>query len=206
MKEYIYNLTEEIARWSFEVSCKTNKDWYIAFSNPTAGPWKSIKAMDKLGNEGNIYTFDAQENRPDIVLVNDKLRIIIIIEAKADYSDLLNEAQMKKSVKVVADLSKMLQKMRDDQYWGKRYMYKIYVGLLWGTSTPLHSAEKKELFDLYHSEILGLNNIDKRLILGIEVLKDDNGLRCFLCGENYEINEATISIQELADSLLLEAI
>ena len=38
---YTFRLTEEIARWAFEVVCKNSSDWYIAFTNPTAGPWKT---------------------------------------------------------------------------------------------------------------------------------------------------------------------
>jgi hypothetical protein len=41
---YSYNLTEEICRWSFEVHIKKLESWWIAFTNPTAGPWKKIES------------------------------------------------------------------------------------------------------------------------------------------------------------------
>ena len=30
-----YRLTEEFARWAFEIECKKTAGWYIAFTNPT---------------------------------------------------------------------------------------------------------------------------------------------------------------------------
>ena len=63
-----YRLTEEFARWAFEIVCKQSPNWYIAFTNPTAGPWKAINAFDKKGREGRIYSFDAKDKRPDIIL------------------------------------------------------------------------------------------------------------------------------------------
>ena len=44
---YNFRLTEEIARWAFEIICRENPNWYVAFTNPTAGPWKTIKGLNK---------------------------------------------------------------------------------------------------------------------------------------------------------------
>ena len=41
----INRLNEELARWAFEIKISENSDWEIAFTNPTAGPWKTVKAL-----------------------------------------------------------------------------------------------------------------------------------------------------------------
>lgn len=201
MNIYEFKLVEEIARWAFEVVCKLNDDWYIAFSNPTAGPWKSIKAIDKNGIEGKVYTFDLLEKRPDIILVNDKLKVIIIIEAKDKYENLIKEKQIIKSSEVVVDLSKILKKERNNKFWGKRYMYNIFVGLLWGANKPISLIDKEKLFDLYHKETAKDRNIDGRLIIGVEVIKDNDILKCSVCGKNYENGNKTINISDMSRSL-----
>ena len=51
----INRLNEEIARWAFEIIFKTNTSWHIAFTNPTAGPWKTIKSVSlQSGKEGEV--------------------------------------------------------------------------------------------------------------------------------------------------------
>ena len=70
----INRLNEEIARWAFEILFKTNTEWKIAFTNPTAGPWKTIKANSLTDNtEGEVYRFILEEDRPDIIMYNDRL-------------------------------------------------------------------------------------------------------------------------------------
>ena len=88
---YNFRLTEEISRWAFEIRCRESLDWYIAFTNPTAGPWKTIKGTDQFGKEGEVYRFELEQPRPDIILVNDKLRVIVIIEAKDSIEKLTSE-------------------------------------------------------------------------------------------------------------------
>lgn len=196
-----YKLTEEIARWAFEVLCKENAQWYIAFTNPTAGPWKAIKAVGKNGQEGRVYTFDSKEKRPDIILVNDSMKLILIFEAKSDINSLLKRDQVTKSTRVVADIGKMLQKMRNNEYWGKRYMYKIVLGLLWGNEENLELEVYDNLFDKYKNELSCYENIDTRLILGIETLKKENSLMCVAYGKNYEAGEQTLTLEMLSESL-----
>lgn len=198
-----FKLTEEFARWAFEIQCKATPNWYIAFTNPTAGPWKAITAKDKNGNEGRIYTFDANEKRPDIILVNDQLKLIVIIEAKNDVYALINSNQFQKSTKVVSDIGKQLQKIRTDSFWGKRYMYKIVLGLLWGSNEEKSSLEYNDIFDTYYNEICKYDNIDRRIVLGIEVTKHDNSLSCSITGKSYEKGLSTISISALASSFNL---
>lgn len=88
-----YHLTEEISRWAFEVACREQTSWDIAFTNPTAGPWKTIKAKGALGDLGEVYRFALEENRPDIILINDDINIIIIVEAKDSLEKLINKTQ-----------------------------------------------------------------------------------------------------------------
>ena len=97
---YNFRLTEEISRWAFEIRCRESLDWYIAFTNPTAGPWKTIKGTDQFGKEGEVYRFELEQPRPDIILVNDKLRVIVIIEAKDSIEKLTSCYQAAKSVNV----------------------------------------------------------------------------------------------------------
>lgn len=79
----INRLNEEIARWAFEIIFKTNTSWHIAFTNPTAGPWKTIKSVSlQSGKEGEVYRFILEEDRPDIIMYNDSLRVVLIFEAK----------------------------------------------------------------------------------------------------------------------------
>ena len=50
----INKLNEEIARWAFEILFTDRSDWVIAFTNPTAGPWKTIKASNEFGEIGEV--------------------------------------------------------------------------------------------------------------------------------------------------------
>ena len=58
MKPKLVSISEEIVRWSFEISVNRSDDWLIAFTNPTAGPWKRITAPDSDGKRGEIHRFE----------------------------------------------------------------------------------------------------------------------------------------------------
>lgn len=168
---YSFKLTEEIARWIFEVKIKNSLYWYIAFTNPTAGPWKSIKCKDKNGNIGEVHRFSRDEERPDILLVNDELQIVLIIEAKDSLSKLKNDNQAKKSVNVVLELGRILNAKKTNIYWGNRADYKIITGLLWGANSKSSPKEREELFEVYR-KLIGAdksNIIYNNMLLGIEV-------------------------------------
>ena len=52
--EKAYKINEEIVRQTLEVKFKKNSggdydEWFICFSNPTAGPWKKIMFPTKVG-------------------------------------------------------------------------------------------------------------------------------------------------------------
>ena len=123
---YTYKLTEEISRWAFEIHIKNKKTWWIAFTNPTAGPWKRIEAFDKNHNKGEVYRFGRDEKRPDIVIVNDKLKSIIIFEAKDSLGKLKIESQTAKSCLVINDMAETLATIKDNPFWGNRHSHKIY--------------------------------------------------------------------------------
>lgn len=132
---YTFRLTEEISRWAFEVSCANRSCWFIAFTNPTAGPWKTIKCTNSDGKVGEVYRFELEETRPDILLVNDNLRLIIVIEAKDSLTKLISGNQVEKSVEVVNQLSSILGDKRHNPFWGERADYCIITGILWGAET-----------------------------------------------------------------------
>lgn len=183
---YDFNLTEEIARWAFEVVCSSQHNWYISFTNPTAGPWKTIKGKNANGEDGEVYRFELEENRPDIVLVNDELQVNLIIEAKDSLNKLVAGNQVEKSVRVVHDLSIILQRERGNEFWRQHARNTVIMGLLWGTQNPTTVDERNTVFDTYHNEALQFQSFNRNIILGIETRRVGNGLTCSICGKYYE--------------------
>lgn len=177
MKEvrYQYKLTEEIARWAFEVHVRELPDWNIAFTNPTAGPWKRLMANDSKGMPGEVHRFLREDDRPDLVLVNDTLRSILIIEAKDTLGRLLTAAQVGKSCAVVVKLSTTLRDLRDNPFWGDRAGYRVLPGLLWGSSTPSVESQRLSAFETYEEEFAAIG-LHHRGLIGIEILRDGDAL------------------------------
>lgn len=134
---YKYRLTEEIARWVLEVYVQNNqvskKHWWIAFTNPTAGPWKRLMAKT---HEGMVeaYRFRREEGRPDLVLVNDDLKVVLIIEAKDTHRRLVDAKQMSKSVSVIVAMREQLGALSDHVAWASRSSYSYIPGFLWTRS------------------------------------------------------------------------
>ena len=172
---YTYKLTEEISRWAFEIHIKNINSWWIAYTNPTAGPWKRVESYDEKNKKGEVCRFGRDEKRPDIIIVNDELKIIIIFEAKDSLDKLKSKNQIEKSCKVVEDMAKTLNSIVDNPYWGERHSYKKYNGLLWG-STNLSSNESiQEVFRIYSEELNRIESIiDKTIQIGVESNKDIN--------------------------------
>ncbi|MGM9662330.1 MAG: hypothetical protein ACI3WR_04490 [Oscillospiraceae bacterium] len=188
MMRSINRLNEEIARWAFEILFKTDTSWHIAFTNPTAGPWKTMKAVSlKSGEEGEVYRFILEEDRPDIVMYNDDLRAVIIFEAKDSLQKLREEKQAKKSAAVVVKLAGILRAKDGNSFWKGRETYRIVLGLLWGsTERPETEAEKEELFDYYHSLAEGKAAVYPELIVGVETLYRGGALRCSAFCKSYD--------------------
>lgn len=187
---YKFKLTEELARWTFEVACKENKDWFIAFTNPTAGPWKTIKGLDSDGNEGEVYRFELEETRPDIVIVNDKLRLVLIIEAKDSLSKLVKREQVEKSVEVVDQLTRLLRSKRNNRFWGDRAGYRMITGLLWGNKSSSDEMLIRDAYDMYYREMCKYK-LDSSFIFGVETLQSGNDLECRYSGKIYENEQAS---------------
>ena len=193
---YNFRLTEEIARWAFEIICKENPDWYIAFTNPTAGPWKTIKGLNKNGKAGEVYRFELEETRPDIILVNDKLQLIIIMEAKDSIEKLTAGEQSEKSIKVVDTLTSILKTCKSNPYWGNRINYPVITGLLWGAETPTSPLERSYAFNKYYQSMNQYPQLDTRILVGIETRRKGDGLQCYFCSKSYE------QTQTIAPSLI----
>lgn len=146
---YRFRLTEEIARWTFEVHVRRLPDWSIAFTNPTAGPWKRLMAYDQSGSEGEVHRFLREETRPDLVLVNDDLKVVCIIEAKDALPPLLDPVQVAKSCAVVKVLSATLRSLGGNSFWGERAHYTVIPGLLWASESPTRETERARAFSIY---------------------------------------------------------
>ena len=197
---YSFKLTEEIARWAFEIICKENQDWYIAFTNPTAGPWKTIKGINNSGIEGEVYRFESKEPRPDIILVNDQLKLIIIIEAKDSIKKLTNGDQVAKSIEVVHTLHGILKgnNAKNNPFWGKRADYDLITGLLWGTENQTTLEERSNTFDEYHRKITTFPQLLDNIIIGIETRRTGEELNCYFCGKTYHSASTSPSLDNIA--------
>lgn len=196
----INRLNEEIARWAFEIIFKTNLSWKIAFTNPTAGPWKTIKAASKTtGLEGEVYRFILEEDRPDIIMYNDELETIIIFEAKDSLRKLIDSKQSRKSAEVVVKLARILASKSGNDFWKGRENYAVILGLLWGsTEQPETENEKDRLYDCYHNLVENEGLVFSDLIIGVETLYNEGALLCTpfykdYSGENSEFGNSIIN-------------
>ena len=198
---YTYRLTEEIARWAFEIKCSETKDWYISFTNPTAGPWKSMKCKNNKNIEGEIYRFGANEDRPDIVIVNDKIQSVIIIEAKDSLHKLIEGDQACKSVKVVNDISNMLKNC-ESPFWGeRRQKYPVYLGLLWGCEDFDSKSDIDNVISTYYELMKDYENIDRSKIINIITQKQNEQLTCHLLIKNYGKENNSLYEKYVCESL-----
>lgn len=169
--KYKFKLTEEVVRWVFEVETKKNSsEYYIAFTNPTAGPWKKItfKNNDNIFKE--VYRFESEEKRPDLVLVDDSNKKICIIEAKDYLNNLLKSNQPSKTVEVFED---MIHKFKNSQnkLLKSKSEYTMVFGLLWGCDSATSDEDLKNLFN-EHIKLLDNYLMENRTlsVLGIEVI------------------------------------
>ena len=172
---YTFNLTEELARWAFELRIEDLPDWQIAFSNPTAGPWKRVCASDAKGITGEVHRFGKSDLRPDLLLVNDALSAIVIVEAKPDLPALVQAKQVAKSCRVVNDLAVTLSGLGHNSHWNGRAEYQTVVGLLWGATVPAPKNVRSEAFGLYE-KCLSRSNTTHAGLIAIEVLRTNDDL------------------------------
>ena len=191
-----FKLTEEFSRWAFEVQILKLIDWHIIFRNPTAGPWKRIESKDSKGRVGEVYRFNREEKRPDIIIVNDKLKTIIIFEAKDSLQKRLNKSQISKSAKVVIDMSNVLSQI-NSPYWGDRKRYKMLNGLLWGAEEHPSEDKIKEAFMLYSEAFQSIDpSFDEINQIGIEAQKIEDKIDL-----NYFKSENNLYLQQLVKSI-----
>ena len=202
MLRRINRLNEEISRWAFEIIFKQNKKWTIAFTNPTAGPWKTIKANSLLTNKnGEVYRFILEEDRPDIIMYNDELKTVLIFEAKDSLIKLTDKTQYKKSAEVVIKLAKILYDKRNNDFWKGRENYKVILGLLWGANDEHeHLTDIYDLFDLYQSLVAKEKRVFSDMIFGVETLYKNNSLKCYFYNKCYSSGLDTFS-SDLLNSL-----
>ena len=196
----ITRLNEEISRWAFEIKIETSKDWKIIFTNPTAGPWKKIMCTDENNNVGEVYRFQLEEERPDIIMINDDLKMILIIEAKDSIEKLTQGTQANKTVEVTENMAKMLMENGHNRFWNERSQYKTYLGLLWGNDGLDGSSKIESLFKNHYSLLVKNPHIEKELIIGIETIFDasSNSIKCV---PHYFYKEKTEFINSVMTSL-----
>jgi len=173
--KYSYSISEEIVRWSFEVFIKNNFEelrWWIAFTNPTAGPWKTIIAIDDKGFSHEVYRFTRDEDRPDLVLVNDVKKTILVIEAK-DYCDkLCDRRQMEKSLKVIVKMQETLQGITNTM-WESRKNYSFVPSFLWYTSNSQSCAEENTMVtNLFDQVKITLPVVKNQSVVNIIIYKN----------------------------------
>jgi len=168
MNEYEYSINEEITRWVLEVYINNHTDnWKIAFTNPTAGPWKKIIAPS---TSKEIYRFIREEARPDLIIVNDILSTILIIEAKDDYRKLLDNAQMKKSIDVYDNISRIYDKSSIKDISKKKHYNKI-PSFLWFSKDIRNILNESDKVIELHDSLADT----KRNIINIVILQKSNG-------------------------------
>lgn len=202
--KYTYKLTEEFARWAFETRCNETEDWYIAFTNPTAGPWKVMKCLNEDKIENEIYRFGSNEERPDIVLINDKLNLIIIFEAKDLLHKLIEGNQAEKSVKVVSDITKFLRTCSSPNWGRKRQNYTICLGLLWGCEEFENMEKINTVLDTYSKIIQKYENVNHSIIVSIITKKTNQNLDCYLHIKNYGNSDISYIKDSMQESLSLK--
>lgn len=200
---YTFRLTEEIARWAFEINFNDTSEWRIAFTNPTAGPWKTIKAPSlSTGITGEVYRFELEETRPDILLFNDRLKCIIIIEAKDSLEKLLTGEQVEKTIAVVDQLSTLLSQLSSNPFWAGRETYKVVTGILWGREQIYTNQQYEQLFSAHHDEMQKHGHLYKDFILGIETVREENTLKCVTIAKCFH-SAALDAARTIAQSMCL---
>lgn len=172
-------VTEEVARWVFEVHLTSETNWDIAFTNPTAGPWKRVMASDQWGRRGEVHRFLREDTRPDLILISDELEAIVIVEAKTRVEQLLTERQATKTVAVVKEMAELLQGRGSNPYWQRRANYGTLCGLLWGGERKA-SPETLDKLKRTYLPIIASGSQISTSILTVECLRepDQAHVRC----------------------------
>lgn len=192
MINYTFDINEEIARWVTEVYIRQSQGmgWWIAFTNPIAGPWKKITALNGEGIPVEIYRFEREGERPDLIIVNDTLKTILIVEAKDFVSKLIATDQMTKSVRVINGITSILQNCPNEN-WLKRKDYTILPSFLWYTE---NEQDIRSEDTLVRDSFATLSESDSTRIVNIVVTKDGNG----------DLKNNFVTEKQISDSLDLK--
>lgn len=164
-----YRMTEEVIRWRFELQLRGSKHWWVAFTNPTAGPWKRLMGRNSTGESGEVYRFPRDEDRPDVVAVNESLSLVMIVEAKDTAESLNAKEQVQKSSAVVTKLSAALARLSTNPFWAHRARYTVIAGLLWGRAFDDDSVDVEKVFRPYRSRL------QKVALVGFETTQQKDG-------------------------------
>ncbi|GAC1609883.1 MAG: hypothetical protein NVS3B3_17360 [Aquirhabdus sp.] len=135
-------LSEEIVRWTFELACQNNKMRYVAFTNPTAGPWKRVLGQVSEGAY-EIHTFGKEESRPDVIVVCDTLRAIYVLEAK-DGRVKLDSDTINKTYLLSETFKERFAKFTGNEKWIIRANYNVITGFLFGSSAERADDEANQ--------------------------------------------------------------
>ena len=148
-----YKLTEEVARQAVEVIFNNTQEWFICFSNPTAGPWKLIKLFTASGPK-EVDRFLKEDTRPDVILQNYSKGIFILLEAKDDVKQLLNAKQVEKSTRMFqAEIRRLASLISMHEGKGSERRYVFLTGFLYPST---NHAENLKTFDkVYHTFLKG---------------------------------------------------
>ncbi len=192
-------MTEEVARWAFEVWLEERApEWELVFTNPTAGPWKTVKVSDSVGTPGELVRFGRSDERPDLLLLSDEHRAVLVFEAKDRLVKLRTGDQSNKNARVVHSVEQLLSGQADNPLWRERSSYTVIGGLLWGGK-----ATEREAIDGTLSEFRALlashGQVDTSLVVGVEVKRvQENG---HISPQFFAIPDNDVRAMELRKSL-----
>lgn len=189
-----YTLTEEIARQAVEVIFRdAATDWYVAFSNPTAGPWKLIRLQVK-GSAIQVGTYLKEELRPDLILQSPRNRQLLVLEAKRSVDELLRPGQLRRTADVFAAETERLSTLLASH--GEE-PHAVGVGFIY----PTHSAaaDRARLRDAFMDELAeASSDIDAYLTIIVERAAPSGDLAVA-----WHVDDVTTSGSELEASLSL---
>jgi len=139
--------TEEVIRWRFEVAleCRTLENGvagtsFVAFTNPTAGPWKRVVGP-KLQESYEIYRFGSKESRPDVIVVSDLRRRIYVLEAKDEAAKLTTQV-IKKTYEIAGKFNVVFGAFGNHEDWAPRKSYVVSVGFVFSSKSVSAAVEQ----------------------------------------------------------------
>ena len=182
------------------------KDGYVikrTYSCPCGKGYVEEESVSlQSGKEGEVYRFILEEDRPDIIMYNDSLRVVLIFEAKDSLEKLLEKKQAEKSAAVVVKLANILHAKGTNDFWKGRENYNIILGLLWGSNyTPETNDKKENLYNYYHELVSSEASVYSDLVIGVETLYSGGTLRCTSFFKAYDDIVPTMG-QEIVRSLV----